>query len=75
MLSKITETLPKDTIQWCIKDSITILMDTQTFILRSFTEYMLKDGIPEEDIKTALDSLNAEKELYPTGEPYDVIFH
>jgi len=67
--------LPYRSVEWHIEDKLIIMMDTKTFIVRSFAEELLSNGVPEDDIKAALNSLDAGKEEYPTGESYSVIFH
>lgn len=71
-----TEFLPdKTVVVWTTQKDGKIYMDMRTYVVRSFTEQLLKDGVSKDDIWVSLRRACAEPNEYPTGEPYDVIFH
>lgn len=67
--------VPQRQVSWIREDKTIIKMDMQTFLMRSFLEQLLDDGVEKGDLDTVLKEMYIDEDEYPTGEPYSVIFH
>lgn len=67
--------VPRRRVSWIREDDSVINMDMQTFLIRSFLEQLLDDGVEKEELDAVLKQMYIDEDEYPTGEPYSVIFH
>jgi hypothetical protein len=67
--------VPNRKVDWIMEDGTVVVMEMKSYLVRSFAEQLLDDGVDKDDIYKALDKLHCHEHDYPTGEPYNgVIF-
>ena len=68
--------VPNRKVDWILDDQTIVVMTMKIYLMRSFAEQLLEDGVDKYEIYAALDRLHADEHEYPTGEGYSgVIFH
>jgi hypothetical protein len=75
-LLRSTMLVPNRKVDWILDNQTIVVMTMKTYLMRSFAEQLLEDGVDKDEIYAALDRLDADEHEYPTGESYSgVIFH
>lgn len=66
--------VPDRNVTLCLDDG-DVKMTMKSYMIRSFAEQMLDNGVDKDEIYDALKRLHCDEYEYPTGEGHSVIFH